>query len=421
MQPWSLETAAQIQEIGRADLLVGIPSFNNARTIGHVVKMVEAGLAKYFPDRKAVIMNADGGSTDGTPEEVRTAASDPGSVLTAAAPARIVTAYHGIPGKGSAFRAIFETARDLRAQACAVVDSDLRSITPEWMDLLIGPVLREGYDFTAPYYLRHKYDGTITNTMVYPLTRMLYGRRLRQPIGGDFGFSGTLAAHYAAQPVWDTDVARYGIDIWMSTTALAGGFRVCQSFLGAKIHDAKDPAADLSAMLHQVMTVLFGLMEERDEAWLGVEGSRPVRMFGPSRSVDLEPVTVNHGRLVERFRLGLRELAPMYQTVLTPDLWTFYSPWIGPSFPGSVEIPDEVWARTLFGFALAFKRRTLNQGHLVQSLTPLYLGKVASWVAETQEWNSAQAENRLDKLCTVFESEKPRLTAAWTSVGPSHA
>ena len=62
----------------------------------------------------------------------------------------------------------------------------------------------------APLYHRHKFDGTITNGIVYPLTRALYGRRIRQPIGGDFGFSGELARVYLAKPVWGTDVARSG-------------------------------------------------------------------------------------------------------------------------------------------------------------------------------------------------------------------
>ena len=48
----------------------------------------------------------------------------------------------------------------------------------------------------APLYARHKYDGTITNTVTYPLTRALYGHRIRQPIGGDFGVSGDLVRHY---------------------------------------------------------------------------------------------------------------------------------------------------------------------------------------------------------------------------------
>ncbi len=56
----------QLEKIKTADILVGIPSFNNARTIGHVVRAVQAGLAKYFPDRKAVLIDSDGGSTDGT-------------------------------------------------------------------------------------------------------------------------------------------------------------------------------------------------------------------------------------------------------------------------------------------------------------------------------------------------------------------
>jgi len=70
---------------------------------------------------------------------------------------KIAMPYAGIPGKGSAFRAIFELADHFGARACAVVDSDLRSITPEWMELLLKPVLNEGFDFVAPQYHRHKY------------------------------------------------------------------------------------------------------------------------------------------------------------------------------------------------------------------------------------------------------------------------
>ena len=65
----TLET--QLKEIKEADILIGIPSYNNARTIGHVVRAVMAGVAKYFPKAKAVLANSDGGSTDGTQEEVK--------------------------------------------------------------------------------------------------------------------------------------------------------------------------------------------------------------------------------------------------------------------------------------------------------------------------------------------------------------
>ncbi|MCP9448328.1 MAG: glycosyltransferase, partial [Nitrospira sp.] len=151
------ETEARLSDIDRADLLVGIPSYNNADTIGHVVRAVSAGLAKYFPDQRAVLVNSDGGSSDGTAEVVARSIVDYGALLISDRQSRlqkIITPYHGIPGKGSAFRTIFEIARRLNAKACAVVDSDWRSITPEWIELLLRPVLEEHYDYVAPYFLR---------------------------------------------------------------------------------------------------------------------------------------------------------------------------------------------------------------------------------------------------------------------------
>ena len=123
----------------------------------------------------------------------------------------------GVGGKGAALRTIFEIAAALDVQALVVVDSDLRSIVPEWIELLAGPILKGGYDFVTPLYARYKYDGTITNTVTYPLTRALYGHRIRQPIGGDFGVSGDLVRHYLAADDWTDDVSKFGIDIWMTT------------------------------------------------------------------------------------------------------------------------------------------------------------------------------------------------------------
>ena len=196
----SSDALEAVKSIGQADIVVGIPSYNNVRTIRHVVQAAHAGLAKYFPQFSSVVINSDGGSTDGTREAVLSTRIEDAHMLLLSTPLfpahRLSLPYHGIPGKGSAFRLIFEATRSLQAKVCIVVDSDLRSITPEWIDLLVRPVLLANYDFVAPYYHRHKFDGTITNSIIYPLTRALYGRRVRQPIGGDFGISNRLAARY---------------------------------------------------------------------------------------------------------------------------------------------------------------------------------------------------------------------------------
>ncbi len=410
------EVGAWLDTVGAADILVGIPSFNNARTIGHVVRAVQAGLAKYFPDCTAVLVNSDGGSTDGTREVVeQSAVEDFQQILI---PSRVpaffktATLYQGVPGKGSAFRTIFEVARALKVKACAVVDSDLRSITPEWVELLLKPVWSGGFDYVAPLYHRHKYDGTITNSIVYPLTRALYGRSVRQPIGGDFGFSGRLASHYLQQDVWESDVARFGIDIWMTTTALAGDFRVCQSFLGAKIHDAKDPGADLSAMLYQVVSATFDLMETWRDVWSGALPSEQVPSFGFRYAVGLEPIAVNVERMMERFVLGVQELSGIWEGALPSASLAFLREACRDKGEG-FHFPDEEWVSIIYHFALAHHARILPREHLLKSLTPLYIGKVASFVLETRDSSAEEVEDRIEKLCVAFEKMKPLLLEKW--------
>lgn len=413
--PLTPDTEAKVHEIGETEVLVGIPSFNNAGTIEHVVRAVSAGLAKYFPGSRAVLVNSDGGSSDGTPDVVARTVVDYGPMLISERQSplhKIITPYHGIPGKGSAFRTIFEIARRLKARACAVVDSDLRSITPEWIELLVRPVLKEDYDYVAPYYLRHKYDGTITNSIVYPLTRALYGERIRQPIGGDFGFSGKLAAHYLDKQVWESEVARFGIDIWMTTEAIASGARVCQSFLGAKIHNPKDPAADLAAMLVQVLGAVFALMDEHQAVWTKQEGTNPVTLFGFQYEVGVEPVNVNVDRMIASFRQGLTDLAPIWTRMLEPPTFEALLPLKACSLQ-QFRVSDELWARLVYDAAVSYHRRRMPSEHLFKALTPLYLGRTAAFVLETQGLTSAEAEGRIEATCQAFEQRKPYLVERW--------
>jgi glucosylglycerate synthase len=414
------EADRAIAAVGDADVLVGIPSFNNARTIGHVVEAAHVGLAKYFPRLRALIVNSDGGSTDGTQDIVTGLHMPSGDFLLISHPIhpvhRLTIPYHGIPGKGSAFRCIFGVAERLGTKACAVVDSDLRSISPEWIQLLIAPVLERGYDYVAPYYARHKYDGTITNNIVYPMTRALYGQRVRQPIGGDFGFSGRLAAHYLRQPVWDTDVARYGIDIWMTTTAICDGFRVCQSYLGTKLHDAKDPGADLSAMLIQVVGTLFQLMETHENRWLGVSGSADTTLMGFQFAVGVEPVGVDIHRMVEHFRAGVENLRDVWAEAINGRDLAALEAAAGLGI-SAFQLDDDLWVRVVYDIAVAYHCRRIDREQLIRSCLPLYLGRVASFVQEVADLDAPAVEARLERLCLEFESAKPYLTERWQHGG----
>src|SRR5438132_2743808 len=365
-----MRDALRMQE--RADIVVGIPSFRNAATIGHVTEAAAEGRRRNSPDMRAVIVNADGGSEDGTRDRVRASADGVPIV-----PGR----YQGRSGKGSAFRAIFEAVTLLGARACAVVDSDLRSITPEWIARLVGPIVRGEADYVTPLYARHKNDGTITNTIAYPLTRALYGARVRQPIGGEFGFGADLARVYLAEPVWESDVAKFGIDIFMTTTALARGVRVAQAFLGAKIHDTKDPGADLGPMFTQVVGTLLTLARQNVDVWRPVTGSRDVPVIGEIAPVEPEAVNASVRVLVEKFKAGAGDQDRAWDEILSADTRDVARK--AAETGNASAIGGRFWAKAVYEIVAAAKTRDDTEA-LARALLPLYFGRVAALIGEMQ-------------------------------------
>jgi len=394
-----MREALRAQE--RADIVVGIPSFRNAATIGHVTETAAEGLRRNFPNMRALIVNADGGSEDGTRDRVR-ASADGMPIVTGR--------YEGRSGKGSAFRAIFEAVTLLGARACAVVDSDLRSITPDWIARLVGPVVRDEADYVTPLYARHKHDGTITNTIAYPLTRALYGARVRQPIGGEFGFSADLARIYLAEPVWESDVAKFGIDIFMTTTALARGVRVAQAFLGAKIHDPKDPGADLGPMFTQVVGTLLTLARQNVDVWRPVTGSRDVPVIGEIAPVEPEAVNASVRVLVEKFKAGAGDQDRAWDEILSADTRDVARK--AAETGNASAIGGRFWAKAVYEIVAAAKTREDTEA-LARALLPLYFGRVAALIGEMQGLDQAGAERVVEQQALAFEQTKPYLLERW--------
>jgi glucosylglycerate synthase len=451
------EIREQIARLGSADIMVGIPSFKNAATIGYVVRAAHAGLVQYFPDLKPVLINSDAGSPDGT-QRVVIDTEPPAyveSILLVRPTNRLVRVtltypeIDGVGGKGAALRTIFEIAAALEVQALVVVDSDLRSIVPEWIELLAGPILKGGYDFVAPLYSRYKYDGTITNTVTYPLTRALYGHRIRQPIGGDFGVSGDLVRHYLDLDDWTEEISKFGIDIWMTTSALIGGFAVCQTRLGAKVHDPKDPGADLGPMFRQVVSTILRLAATHPDAWLGIRGSHDVPAYGFERIIDPPPLEVNAIRLLSEFNVGSLTLAETWRRILEPanaeavlllageagQVADTASQRLGlggeTSTPVSTQemaealagfhFPDDLWARVIYDLVVATRRQIVDDGQLVAALVPIYFGRVGSFVVENRHLTTADAEERVERQARQFELLKPYLVERWQAAGAAPA
>jgi glucosylglycerate synthase len=394
--------------ISQADIVVGIPSYNEASLISFPTQQADQGLLKYFGDRSGVIINCDNNS----PDDTRKAFME----TPTRTPKIYISTEEGAKGKGNNLRNLFAKVVELSAKAAIVVDADLESITPLWIRDLGAPIF-ESYDFVAPLYVRHKYDGTLTTNVAYPLTRALYGRRVRQPINGDYGFSGELAKTYIESELWTETAGNFGIDIWMTTVAMRSRLSVVQSFMGKpKIHKAKDQFSGLVDLFRDVVETTFELMCRLDGFWTEVKWSRPTAVFGMGLGeVEVAPpMEIDTKSLAAIFTDGLHKNRDIYSTILYTENLNKIEEVAGLPAAG-FEFPTGLWAKVLYDFAVAYKKKVVPVDELVAVLLPLYYGRTLSFVMETQPMNTQQVEEYIEDQCLQFEKTKPYLLERWSS------
>ena len=404
--PDMFEKEVNPEHIKKVDLVVSIPSYNEADSISFPTKQASEGLVKYFPDKKAVIINCDNNSPDNTKQAFLNTPTEIPKIYISTPP--------GVKGKGNNFKNLFQKVVALKAKAIVVVDADLKSITPEWIKHLGEPLFSD-FSYVAPLYVRHKYDGTITNSIAYPMSRALYGRRVRQPIGGDFGFSGKLARVYLEDEVWDEAVANFGIDIWMTTLALNQRVQVCQAFMGRpKIHKPKDPAAALGPMFRQVVGTIFSLTRKFESFWMKVRYSKPTSIFGFGLGeVEMPPkVEVDSHKLIQNFHDGFGPYKDIWQMALSKDVYQKLL-----EIKGMKErvftFPTDLWARILYDMAVAYRDGLPDPDQFMDSLIPLYFGRTFSFVKKTKRLSTRQAEEAIEEDCMTFEMTKPYFIKRW--------
>ncbi len=393
-----------------ADVVVGLISQNDVRTVGQIIGSVRQGLSTCVGSSEVRIVLADARSTDGTRDAARAAA--PAALVEVeyalpAAPAALP--YHGHPGRAGAVRVVLQTAQRLGARGCALLDAGLEHVTPEWVERLIAPVLTDGFDYVSPYFARRVHEGAITKGIVYPMFRALYGVRLRQPAAAEFGCSDRLMAHFLGQDFWGVEQAEAGIDLWLAAAAACGGFRMCEASLGART-TSRDTPSDVSTALAQVVGALYADLEHRVDVWQRTRKSVAIPIVGAVP--EMETTRMNAEGLIESFRLGYRELREIWTWVLPPrtiiDLRRLSE---APS--DRFRFDDALWAGIIYDFALGYALRVMPHDHLLRSLTPLYTGWLASFVEQMNGASLSQVEQRVEQVCLAFEVGKRHLISRW--------
>jgi len=405
----------QLMNVGEVDILVGLPTYNNAKTVVPVIQAIQAGLLKSYPRERAAIINPDGGSNDGTPERVAEASiSDvrhAANLYALRTLHSISTQYSRTPSTGMALRTILAAADLLRAKACAVVSPESSNLEPEWVELLLRPTYRENYDFVAPTYRRHKYEGLLIKNLVYPMTRALYARDVREPYASEFGFSGRLGSQFLGEEVWKHEVGRTGAEISLTLTAITSGYRICQTFLGTKVH-ADRSAADLVAAMRQTVGALFWSLEANFPIWSNSSEVQPVPTRGKPSEVTLEPVRGNRKELREMFCSGVVELESVLKSILSESTMAALQQ-AAKLREEDFRYSEELWAKTVYEFAASYHRSVINRDHIIQALVPLYRGRMFTFLTDNRNASAEDVENNVDIVCREFERLKPYLRERW--------
>lgn len=393
------------------DVAVALCTYNNVGTVKSVAEAVARAADGPLAGLAVVLLNADAGSSDGTPDLIA-GVGLPMLRFTHAAPLdeRLTVPFHGVPGRSAALATVFTAAHRLGARALLLLEADVATVTADWVGRLARPVLDEKADFVSPAYARHRYEGTITNLILAPLIRALYGRRLRQPLGGQLGFSARLVEHLLVHPRWGP-FHRQIADLWIAGTAIADGFHVVEAWLGHRTVRSTTRSTDLPTMIAQTLGATFEVMHKHEDLWLEVRGSEPVPEFGPAALPGIGPGRVDVSRMLDGFRLGLRDLLPIWEHILAPDT-------VGEILglddgAGELRFPDDLWARIVYDFALGYHYAVVHRDHLLRSLVPLYLGRTAAFVQEAEPRSAQGTDALLDRVATAFERQKTYLTERW--------
>ncbi|MEP7343820.1 MAG: glycosyltransferase [Gemmatimonadaceae bacterium] len=410
------ELLRKLISVGQVDILVGIPTFNNASTIEAVVKAVHVGLARHFPRERTVLINPDGGSDDGTPESViRAPMADEemsGSSMLRTTH-RLTVRHSGVPGGAAGVRTVFAAADLLQARAVVVIDADVTTMTPEWVVDLARPIWKNEADVVLPIYPRGRFDGPLVSQLVRPLMGAAYARQLTCNIGGDFSCSGRFAAGMVGRSIWDDDLTRPALDVWLVATSLAEDIRLTQAHLGSRRFAAHGTLAELFGT---VVGAALASLDQYSSVWNSRSGLVDVPVRGVATEATGADSAIDPAPLSERYRTGLADLTPLLREILCTSTLAR----LKASAASEEKIPtisDPLWVTTVYEFAAAAHRGVMNREHLTQALVPLYLGRTASFFTEIAAADARGYGGRLAALEQEYRSLRPHLVELWNADG----
>lgn len=405
----------ELMAVGQVDVLVGLPTLDNAATVREVAGAVHTVFTRELARERTVLINSDGGSTDGTPEIVRSLGER--DTLLASHPLRtmhrVVAPFHGLPGKRSAVQAIFTAADLTQARAVAILDPGGPTTTPELVLDLLAPVLSGQVDVLVPRQRRHPRDGPLVTQLVRPFVRAVYGAALDEPLAAELACTGRVAGAIIDDEGWHKETLRPGIDLWLRATAIARGFRIGQVWRPSRtVPPPAQRRPTLRQTVEEVTRALFECLASHESHWRN--GIRPVELssWGTEPPPPAEPPHWDPQPMLDEAQQGLRDLEPLLARMLRPA--TLSAVARAAASPGA-GLDDDAWVAATYELAAASHHQAFRNEHLARVNVPLYLARAGSFLRQAAGVPDAEVDARLEGLAQAFVSQRSLLIDRWSA------
>lgn len=300
-----------------------------------------------------------------------------------------------------------QCGRSYDAKAIVILGPGADTLKSSALRDLAEAVFASSVDLAVPRYTLPPHTGLINSAILYPLTRAVFASRIRFPLSVDFGLSLRMAERLAAAAQRVTGANQDEGLLWPVNEAVAAGFAVDEVDVGSRAMPQSSDA-DINSVLALITGSLFADVEAKAAQW-----QRP-RRLPPARRIEEQPTlsdgTADVTRMVAAFRLAAANLQEVWSLVLPPNSLLMLKR-CSVLEAAEFRLPDNLWARIVFDFLIAYRLRTINRGHLLGALIPLYLAWVASHINIMA--SGIPAERHIESVAAAFEADKPYLVARW--------
>lgn len=352
-------------------------------------------IAQALPDHILLLATPDGSAAPAASEQLEILPYTP----------TIISSTTWVP-TAAAFVNLFPLAEQHNAAGCLLLGVEAHTLSTEAVRALGEAVLVQRTDLVTPCYHLGPHDGLVNSAILYPVSRGLYGTRPRFPLAIDLGLSLRMVHRLAAVAQKFTATNQNEAILWPVAEAASASFTIAE--IDAPRRTLPSPVApDLNALLAIIAGSLFSDVEAKATFWQRSRTTQPPRNLPPA--AESAPIP-DIAPMIESFRLAYSNLHEIWSLVLPPNSLLGLKR-LSQQPSDSFRMNDSLWARIIYDFILAFRLRTLNRGHLLGALTPLYLAWVASHLLLTS--NGLSPEQHIEQQAAAFENDKPYLVSRW--------